>query len=57
MERSVGGVGPTKFDYANMCQSMHVGINNYKTLKSLEFSFNLSESYNDVDRYEGLFRK
>ena len=57
MERSVGGVAPTKIDYANMCQSMHVGINNYKTLKSLEFSFNLSESYNDVDRYEGLFRK
>ena len=38
MERSAGGVGPSKVNYANMCQSMHVGINNYEKLKSFEFN-------------------
>jgi hypothetical protein len=43
------------FKYANFCQSLHIGCNHYKGLKS-ESKREVYESYNDVNKYEKFFK-
>jgi hypothetical protein len=37
--------------YANLCQSLHIGCNDYQNLKIDELNAKISESHNDVDKY------
>jgi len=41
--------------FANLSQSMHVGLNDYDKLKN-ELFRSLNESYNDNDRYAEFFK-
>jgi hypothetical protein len=42
-------------EYANLCQSFHIGINNYGGLKHKEYQ-NVYESHNDVEKYKNFFK-
>ena len=39
-----------------MCQSLHIGLNNYEKPKNKKFS-EVYESHNDVERYTQLFKE
>ncbi len=40
--------------YANVCQSLHIGLNNYGELREEEF-VQVKESYKDVNKYKNFF--
>jgi hypothetical protein len=52
---AIGAKQKSNIEYANVCQSLHIGFNNYAALNSHEFQ-NVEESYNDVARYSEFFK-
>ncbi len=42
-------------EYANLCQSLHIGINNYAELKERNFSSDLN-SHKDVEKLKEFFK-
>ena len=53
---AIGAKLKSNIEYANVCQSLHIGINNYATLNSYEFQ-NVFKSHEDVARYSEFFKK
>jgi hypothetical protein len=45
----------SSIEYANVCQSLHIGLCNYQELNSNCYR-NVNESYNDVKKYQDFFR-
>lgn len=48
-------VKKASIEFANLCQSLHIGINNYAELKEVHFPSDL-KSHNDVDKLKDFFK-